>query len=132
MHARRQRAGYESSKLIVPHRLAAEMAGEMHSRIPPAGNRKRIALDFHNTAALDDVNGLDAEPAVHVRHLRAGHRLGAKRLELPRWFGARVDDGDLEAGRMRVRGRTPAIVVIGEHRDALARERGVSIDVGAR
>ena len=46
MHAGRHRAGREGGDLLGPHRLAAEMAGQMHGGIPAARHRERIAFDF--------------------------------------------------------------------------------------
>ena len=46
--------------------------------------------------------------------------------------GARIDDGgDLQSGGERGLDRPPAVVVVGEQRDALCRRGGVAVDIGA-
>ena len=68
MHAGRHRAGHESRKRFVPDRLAVEVTGQVHGRIPAARHGERIAGDFRRAAArIDHVDRLDAQRAVHMR-----------------------------------------------------------------
>ena len=133
MHAGRQRAGRERRKLLVPHRAAVQMVGQMHGRIPAARHRQRVAFDLRGEAGrIDHIDGLNAARAVHMRNLRADEQLDAKRRELARRLRTRVDHrGDLDAGRARVQSGAPAIVVVGEDRETFARRRRITIDVGA-
>ena len=81
---------------------------------------------------LDHVDRLDAKPAMHMRDLCAGHRPDAERAEFARRFGARVDHRhDLDPRGVRIGRRAPAVVIVGEDRDAPPRRSGVAVDGGA-
>ena len=133
MHAGRHRAGHERGELLVPHRLAVEMAGQMHRRIPAARHRERVALDLRR-AAVASITSIASTPRPPwTCDTRAPViTLMPSALNSPGRLGARVDHRrDLDAGGVRIGRGAPAVVIVGEDRDAPPRRRGVAVDVGA-
>ena len=134
MHALRHRAGHERRERLVPHRLAVEMAGQVHGRIPAAGNRERVAFDLHRAAV-----GIDHVDRPHIGlpwtcDTRAPvMTLTPSAENCPAGSRRAVDHGgDLEAGGARVGRGAPAVVIVGEHREPPAGRGRVAVDVAAR
>src|SRR4029450_10074871 len=136
-HARRQSIGDESREPLAPFRLAVEMAGEMHRRIPAAGHGDEIAIEMlGNAARVSDSDAFDAlttADALDDGAREVGRPRGlCRRLRMTRGSVPGVDERHhLDSGLSKVQGGAEGIVIVGEDDGASAWRNAEAINVSA-
>ena len=132
-HALWQRgAGDKGGDVIIPQRQPTLMAGQVDVRVPPARDAERIAGYHPRVAARQsDGDGMQAKTAVAIDDLRACQNLIAVGAG---GFGqAAVDDcRDADALGQQIGRRPMPVIVIGEDRHVLARNRCPTVRIAAQ
>ena len=118
MHAARHRAGHERRELLVPHRPAVEMAGQMHgrdsSRPTPPAHRSRSS-SCGRRASITSIACTPCPPWTCDTRAPVNTLTPSADEFAHRRLGARVDHRrDLDARSARVGGGAPAVVIVGE------------------
>ncbi len=124
------RAGGEGGECVIPDRAATVVAGDVDVGVPAARDAQRVDGEgFRLAVRMADGDGFQAKAALAINHLRALEvtDAGQKIALLPG-----VDDGgDVDAFGLQVGGGAQAIVVVGEDGDAVARQSGPAVGIGA-
>ena len=136
-HARRRAVRHEGGDVVAPFRPAAMVGGQPDRRVPAAGNGKPVGLDFGARAAgqrhRDLAHAVLAAVDAADRAMQHGEAvLGGQRAMRRRYVRPCVDHRrDLQSGAERGLDRAPAILIVGEQRDALCRRGRIARDIGA-
>ena len=128
---RRVGAGDEGGDVVAPDGFATLMAGQVNGGRPAAGNGDQVGEDaVLRPRRMADRGVVDAVATNRIRHRAAGN--GAEIGPLRR-VAARIDHRrHVQPRRAEIRRRAPAVIVVGEDGDGLARRHGVAIEVSPR